>query len=56
MSNRCCLCGISTIFFIWSSTRDFPIEKLRELIKIGKDESMPVCFNCYNSKIKNEEI
>jgi len=63
MGKRCCLCGIDTIFFVWSSSRDFPIDKLADAIKlegkskaefIKKNPGEPVCFKCYNSMIKDE--
>ena len=57
MSYQCKVCGNNTIFFVWSSTRGFPREKLIELV--GKKQSkrwkkgilngtigVPVCFKC----------
>ena len=57
MSKECQICGNRTIFFVWSSTRDFPRDDLlkiigkkyskrkKENILLGRD-SVPICFNC----------
>jgi len=61
MSQRCCVCSFNTIFYLWSSSRNFPKNKLLRKLKpekilmkelfIGK----PICLWCYE-EIKNEEI
>lgn len=63
MAKQCCVCGINTIFYIWSSSRNFPREllsdklnmigKSKELIIEGVD-SRTVCMKCYNEMINNE--
>ena len=53
MGKKCHICGKQTIFFIWSSSAAFPLEKLklnkleRKIYRIG----VPICFSCFN-KIK----
>lgn len=65
MSKQCSICGIDTIFYIWTSSRNFPREKLVEIINADEStkksiikglEGRPVCFSCYNKLIKNEKI
>ena len=48
MGQVCCVCKFSTIFYIWSSTRNFPIHKLENILDDDniKDEGKPVCFKC----------
>jgi len=47
MGERCKLCGINTIFYVWSTSRNFPKEKLGSLVDLDKDFiNVPVCFNC----------
>lgn len=58
---RCDICGINTIFFVWSSCRRFPIDryikekglKLKGDIFRAKRNGHPVCFCCLN-KLKKE--
>jgi hypothetical protein len=60
----CCVCGLNTIFFIWTSCRRFPKEKLiskyhfndEEKIQIHKNlEPKCVCFRCYNKMDEHNE-
>lgn len=57
MAKECRICGTNTIFYYWSSTRNFPRKKLLE--KIGKRfskrrqsnilrglEAVTVCYKC----------
>jgi hypothetical protein len=54
MSNRCAVCGIDTIFYIWSTSRNF---NRKQLVNTFSNEdnntkfrllndSYPVCFHC----------
>lgn len=54
MSKTCKICNNRTIFFVWSSTRDFPVEKLldekdlkveKEGLKKGRI-AFPICYKC----------
>jgi len=62
MSKNCYLCKMKTIFYIWSTSRDFPINSLMEKINNKtkqmemsfKYEGVPVCFNCYKELKMNE--
>jgi hypothetical protein len=56
MSQPCCVCGIHTIFYIWTSTRNFPREKLEEIHNIKDKEGRPICFKCRNEMMKHEKI
>lgn len=53
MGKKCYICGKQTIFYIWSTSAAFPLEKLklnkleRRIYRIG----VPICFSCFN-KIK----
>ena len=56
MSNKCELCGSNTIFYVWTSSRSFPREKLfdkfniksKKVIKHHEITGSPVCLECYN--------
>ena len=57
MAQKCMLCGKNTIFYVWTSSRDFPREKIAvdendELMlkRIG----MPVCMHCYRKLLESE--
>jgi len=61
MAKDCYICGNKTIFYVWSTSRNFPKETLiREgNINTKKDmseiavEGVPVCFKCNNElKVK----
>jgi len=56
MGQQCCNCGITTIFYIWTSTRDFRKDLLEEMYGIKDKEARPICFRCYNEMMKHEEI
>jgi len=60
MAKRCYICGNNTIFYIWSSSRNFPrgslikaknITSKREKKNI-KLAGYPVCINCYNKLLE----
>jgi hypothetical protein len=54
MAKKCDLCGINTIFYVWSSSRKFPINrylkrkdiKTKKQIYETKHGGFPVCFKC----------
>jgi len=54
MSKRCYMCGIDTIFYVWSTSRNFPREKLIEAKKLKtkaqkasiSEDGQVVCFKC----------
>ena len=54
MSQRCVICGIDTIFYTWTSSRNFPREDLFKKLNIKRKKMMnaykkigyPVCFKC----------
>ena len=56
MSKRCNWCGIQTIFYVWSTSRNFPVGKYlkeRNIIDKGgirevKYQGHPICFRCFN--------
>jgi len=56
MAHECASCGRKTIFFIWSTSRVFPAERL---IKSKADYirykviGVPFCMRCYR-RLKNE--
>jgi len=61
-SRYCNVCGNLTGFFVWTSSRNFPINKMckvtgeefnKDTIKKYKSGHV-VCFDCYD-KIKSEE-
>jgi len=54
MGQRCCVCGFETIFFIWTSTRGFPIDLLNKVLENPDKSAKPICFKCYN-KLKDNE-
>jgi len=51
---RCRLCGINTLFYVWSTSRPFPTEKLIEQLNITSKEmkrdirkgGWAVCYKC----------
>jgi len=55
MGSNCYICGQKTIFFIWSTARHFPREKIIKdnIDKILVNAGVPVCFRCYE-KIKRD--
>ena len=55
MGKQCYLCGKNTIFFIWSTSRAFPIHKLKPTKKEKAMYSIgvPICFRCFE-RIKEE--
>ena len=59
MSQRCYLCGKETLFYIWTSSRNFPREKFIEITgipeKIVQRKGFAVCYHCYQ-KLLNDEI
>lgn len=62
MSHKCDKCKLETIFFIWSTSRDFPTRKLIRILNIKSKyerakvmrEGIPVCFSCFN-KLKKRD-
>jgi len=54
MSNICSMCGIKTIFYVWTTGRKFPLDKYltakkitnKRLIKEAKYQGHVVCFHC----------
>lgn len=54
MSLKCQTCGIDTIFYVWTSSRNFPRHKLFEKSRIinkkiqnqYKKVGYPVCMKC----------
>ena len=65
MANKCCLCNKETLFYIWTSSRDFPRDKFIDLINFGdvdentrksqkifyKRVGKPVCYDCCKKKL-----
>ena len=57
MSNKCHICGNNTIFYVWTTSRNFPREKLYEKLNIKsartkgfyEKSGYPVCFGCYKN-------
>ena len=55
MAKKCIICNTNTIFFVWSSSRNFPREELgKKLHRVGNrdmkefTEGLPVCNKCYD--------
>lgn len=47
MGERCKLCGINTIFFYWSTGRNFPRKKLGDILNISPNTlDCAVCSKC----------
>jgi len=55
MGKKCIVCGNRTMFYDWTSSRDFPVQKLIEVLKSKgmhyriqtlKNIGFPVCFPC----------
>ncbi len=54
MAQRCFCCGNQTLFFVWTSSRNFPREKLikkenikdKKMIKSISDDGYPCCWAC----------
>ena len=55
MSKSCSVCMNQTMFYVWTSTRGFPIKKFIELFDFDPDTvhalkkgslSLPICFAC----------
>jgi hypothetical protein len=56
MGKNCCLCEINTIFFYWSTSRNFPREALSKYLNIDdKYIEVPVCFKCARDKLGFKE-
>jgi len=59
MGRQCFLCGKETIFYIWTTSKVFPIEKLLKKIKSKAEKrfvrcyGVPICWNCYR-RLKDE--
>jgi hypothetical protein len=63
MAKQCGLCGFETIFFIWSSTREFPRENLLDSMPnlteydrkklLSGLSGIPICYDCVK-KLKEE--
>jgi len=61
MAKDCYLCKNKTIFYVWSTSRDFPIEKLIEYKNLKSKyevaevsrEGQPICFKCLE-ELKNK--
>jgi hypothetical protein len=55
MSKNCSICDIETIFFVWSTTRNFPLNKYikrkglkgRRAYNEAKYGGSPVCIHCF---------
>jgi hypothetical protein len=61
MGKNCCICHTNTIFFKWSTTRDFPIDKLAEILFsdeisrkhfIKNNSGVPICISCCNTYLE----
>jgi len=49
MGKQCKICKLSTMFYYWSTGRDFPVEKLLEFTNMSAEElanGCTVCFRC----------
>ena len=48
MASNCYICGQRTIFFIWSTSRHFPKEKIIKdnVDKILANVGVPACYKC----------
>ena len=63
MAHRCCLCDTDTIFYVWTTSRNFPkaalikTKGLNTKSEKGKVsvEGLPVCLVCLN-KLKEMKI
>ena len=61
MAKDCYLCKNKTIFYVWSTSRDFPIEKLIEYKNLKSKyevaevsrEGQTICFKCLE-ELKNK--
>ena len=57
MAQKCFVCDRGTIFYIWTTSRNFPIGKLikkngitdKRTIKIIQKQGYPVCIGCFNN-------
>ena len=63
MAKQCYCCGLNTIFYVWTSSRNFPREKLVEVMNIDgitkksiliDNEGKPICYGCYNELMNHE--
>jgi len=62
MAQKCFVCDDKTIFYVWSTGRNFPWEQLvkikgireKRTIRNIKNHGFPVCFDCLE-KLKNKE-
>jgi len=51
MPHTCCLCKKNiSVFFVWTSTRDFPRRTLFEKLENSSEKEIkygiPICFHC----------
>jgi len=59
MGKQCFLCGKETIFYIWTTSKVFPLEKLLKKIKSKAERNfvrrygVPICWTCYR-RLLNE--
>ena len=61
MAKRCAICGKQTMFFIWTSSRNFPrhkfpgYDKMSDIQKLFlKRTGLPVCMSCYHKLIETD--
>ena len=58
MGKRCCMCGINTIFYVWTTSRTFPMDSF--LSHLGENikniDPDVVCFSCLNKLKDHEEV
>jgi len=63
MAQDCYLCKNKTIFFIWSTSRNFPRDKLIKAKKLStryeigliNKGGVPVCFSCFHKLNKKSD-
>jgi len=56
MAKVCTLCGVNTIFFVWTTSRNFNVEKYLSLKNIHGKQAIrefrasghPVCLTCFH--------
>jgi len=55
MPQKCYICDTNTIFYVWSTSRNFPHNKLikkkqiidKRTIQSIKNQGFPICFRCF---------